>query len=192
MLFRSYQGSVLSTQLKISGVELFSVGDFLGDETTKSITTFDELDSVYKKLVFQGRKIIGAVLYGDTNNSSRLLDMIVKRQEVSSEERRSMFQSPNTAEGLIASMANHEIICHCNAVSKGGIIEAVQNKGLTTVEQVKQCTKASGSCGGCKPAVTELLTYIQSNLTTQDQKQTAFCSCTKLTEDEARVWPVRR
>ncbi|MDQ7863986.1 hypothetical protein RCO48_31630 [Peribacillus frigoritolerans] len=47
-----YQGSVLSTQLKISGVELFSVGDFLGDETTKSITTFDELDSVYKKVGF--------------------------------------------------------------------------------------------------------------------------------------------
>lgn len=179
-----YHGSVLSTQLKISGVELFSVGDFLGDETTKSITTFDELDSVYKKLVFQDRKIIGAVLYGDTNNSSRLLDMIVKRQEVSSEEKRALFQSPNTAEGLIASMANHEIICHCNAVSKGGIIEAVQNKGLTTVEQVKQCTKASGSCGGCKPAVTELLTYIQSNLSTQDEKQTAFCSCTTLTEDE--------
>ncbi|MDQ7863987.1 hypothetical protein RCO48_31635 [Peribacillus frigoritolerans] len=60
------------------------------------------------------------MLYGDTNNSSRLLDMIVKRQEVSSEERRALFQSPNTAEGLIASMANHEIICHCNAVSKGG------------------------------------------------------------------------
>ncbi|MDQ7863988.1 (2Fe-2S)-binding protein [Peribacillus frigoritolerans] len=32
---------------------------------------------------------------------------------------------------------------------RGGIVEAVQNKGLTTVEQVKQCTKASGSCGGC-------------------------------------------
>ncbi|MFJ7309240.1 nitrite reductase large subunit NirB [Peribacillus frigoritolerans] len=179
-----YQGSVLATQLKISGVELFSVGDFLGDETTKSITTFDELESVYKKVVFQGRKIIGAVLYGDTTNSSRLLDLILKREEVSSEEKRTLFQSPSTAEGLITSMANHEIICHCNAVSKGAIIEAVQNKGLTTVEQVKQCTKASGSCGGCKPAVTELLNYIQSNLSTQDEKQTAFCSCTTLTEDE--------
>ncbi|MGE1103913.1 nitrite reductase large subunit NirB [Peribacillus simplex] len=179
-----YQGSVLSTQLKISGVELFSVGNFLGDETTKSITTFDELDGVYKKVVFQGRKIIGAVLYGDTKVSSRLLDMILKRQEVSSEEKHVLFQSPSTAEGLITSMANHEIICNCNAVSKGAIIGAVQNKGLTTVEQVKQCTKASGSCGGCKPAVTELLNYIQSNLSTQDEKQTAFCSCTTLTEDE--------
>ncbi|WP_144529154.1 nitrite reductase large subunit NirB [Peribacillus simplex] len=179
-----YQGSVLSTQLKISGVELFSVGDFLGDETTKSITTFDELDGVYKKVVFQGRKIIGAVLYGDTNVSSRLLDMILKRQEVTSEEKHVLFQSPSTAEGLIASMANHEIICNCNAVSKGAIIGAVQNKGLTTVEQVKQCTKASGSCGGCKPAVTELLTYIQGNLSDQANEQTAMCSCTTLTEDE--------
>ncbi len=122
------KGSVLSTQLKISGVELFSVGDFIGDETTKSITTIDELDGVYKKVVFQGRKIIGAVLYGDTNISSRLLDMILKRQEVSSEEKRALFQSPSTGEGIIASMANHEIMCNCNAVSKGAIIEAVQKR----------------------------------------------------------------
>ncbi|MGE7902788.1 nitrite reductase large subunit NirB [Peribacillus sp. NPDC094092] len=184
MKCNGYQGSVLSTQLKISGVELFSVGDFLGDETTKSITTFDELDGVYKKVVFQGRKIVGAVLYGDTKVGSRLLDMIIKRKEVTSEEKHVLFQSPITAEGLIASMANNEIICNCNAVSKGAIIGAVRKKGLTTVEQVKQCTKASGSCGGCKPAVTELLAYIQGNLSNQANEQTAICSCTTLTEDE--------
>lgn len=184
MKCQGYQGSVLSTQLKVSGVELFSVGDFLGDETTKSITTFDELDGIYKKVVFQGRKIIGAVLYGDTKASTRLLDMILKRQEVSSEEKGALFQTPGTTEGLIASMANHDIICNCNAVSKGAIIDAVQNKGLTTVEQVKQCTKASGSCGGCKPAVTELLAYIQSNLSDEANVQKVMCPCTTLTEDE--------
>ncbi|MGG0845386.1 nitrite reductase large subunit NirB [Peribacillus simplex] len=184
MKCQGYQGSVLSTQLKVSGVELFSVGDFLGDETTKSITTFDELDGIYKKVVFQGRKIIGAVLYGDTKASTRLLDMILKRQEVSSEEKGALFQTPGTTEGLIASMANHDIICNCNAVSKGAIIDAVQNKGLTTVEQVKQCTKASGSCGGCKPAVTELLAYIQSNLSDEANLQKIMCPCTTLTEDE--------
>ncbi|MDM5222832.1 nitrite reductase large subunit NirB [Peribacillus sp. NJ11] len=184
MKCQGYQGSVLSTQLKVSGVELFSVGDFLGDETTKSITTFDELDGIYKKVVFQERKIIGAVLYGDTKASTRLLDMILKRQEVSSEEKGALFQTPGTTEGLIASMANHDIICNCNAVSKGAIIDAVQNKGLTTVEQVKQCTKASGSCGGCKPAVTELLAYIQSNLSDEANLQKIMCPCTTLTEDE--------
>lgn len=184
MKCQGYQGSVLSTQLKVSGVELFSVGDFLGDETTKSITTFDELDGIYKKVVFQGRKIIGAVLYGDTKASTRLLDMILKRQEVSSEEKGALFQTPGTTEGLIASMANHDIICNCNAVSKGAIIDAVQNKGLTTVEQVKQCTKASGSCGGCKPAVTELLAYIHSNLSDEANVQKVMCPCTTLTEDE--------
>lgn len=184
MKCQGYQGSVLSTQLKVSGVELFSVGDFLGDEKTKSITTFDELDGIYKKVVFQGRKIIGAVLYGDTKASTRLLDMILKRQEVSSEEKGALFQTPGTTEGLIASMANHDIICNCNAVSKGAIIDTVQNKGLTTVEQVKQCTKASGSCGGCKPAVTELLAYIQSNLSDEANVQKVMCPCTTLTEDE--------
>ncbi|CAH0155358.1 Nitrite reductase [NAD(P)H] [Peribacillus sp. Bi96] len=184
MKCHGYQGSVLSTQLKISGVELFSVGQFLGDETTKSITTFDELDGIYKKVVFQGKKIIGAVLYGDTKVSSRLLDLILKGQEVSTEAKSMLFHSSDTSEGVIASMANHEIICNCNAVSKGAIIDAVQNKGLTTVEQIKQCTKASGSCGGCKPAVNELLAFIQSNPIDDSKIQKVMCSCTTLTEDE--------
>ncbi|MGE7760244.1 nitrite reductase large subunit NirB [Peribacillus sp. NPDC097895] len=184
MKCHGYQGSVLSTQLKISGVELFSVGQFLGDETTKSITTFDEVDGIYKKVVFQGRKIIGAVLYGDTKVSSRLLDLILKRQEVSTEVKSVLFHSSDTSEGVIASMANHEIICNCNAVSKGAIIDAVQNKGLTTVEQIKQCTKASGSCGGCKPAVYDLLAFIQSNPIDASKIQKVMCSCTTLTEDE--------
>ncbi|MFD6211238.1 nitrite reductase large subunit NirB [Peribacillus sp. NPDC060253] len=184
MKCHGYQGSVLSTQLKISGVELFSVGQFLGDETTKSITTFDELDGIYKKVVFQGKKIIGAVLYGDTKVSSRLLDLILKGQEVSTEAKSMLFHSSDTSEGVIAAMANHEIICNCNAVSKGAIIDAVQNKGLKTVEQIKQCTKASGSCGGCKPAVNELLAFIQSNPIDDSKIQKVMCSCTTLTEDE--------
>ncbi|MEK4536434.1 nitrite reductase large subunit NirB [Peribacillus sp. FSL K6-1552] len=181
---QGYQGSVLSTNLKISGVELFSAGQFLGDETTKSITAFDELDGIYKKVVFQERKIIGAVLYGDTKASTQLLDMILKRKEVTKEEKITLFQSSSTGESLIASMAYSDIICNCNTVSKGAIIEAVQNKGLTTVEQVKHCTKATGSCGGCKPSVTELLEYTQSDSFDEDIEQKVMCSCTTLTEDE--------
>lgn len=179
-----YQGSVLSTQLKISGVDVFSVGQFIGDETTKSISTFDELDGVYQKVVFQEHKIIGAVLFGDTRAGNKILNMILKKKDISAEEKDTLFQSSTASGGLIASMAQSDIICNCNAVSKGTIIESVQTKGLTTVEQVKQCTKASGSCGGCKPLVTELLTYIQSDSFDEVIEQKVMCSCTTLTEDE--------
>ncbi|WP_078409966.1 nitrite reductase large subunit NirB [Priestia abyssalis] len=184
MSCRGYEGSVLSTQLKISGVDVFSVGQFAGDETTKAITIFDELDGVYKKVVFQDNKMVGAVLFGDTKDGTRLLDMIVKQKDVSDVEKVVLLQSSNGTGHSAASMAHSEIICNCNGVSKGAIIEAVQKQGLTTVEQVKKCTKASGSCGGCKPLVADLLSYIQSDEFNEVIEQKSMCSCTSLTEDE--------
>ena len=181
---KGYEGSVLSTQLKISGVDVFSVGEFQEDKRSKSIKIFDDLEGVYKKLVFQDQKIIGAVLFGDTNERTRLLDMILKKQDVSDVEKVTLFQSSTTGGKSIASMALSGIICNCNGVSKGTIIEAVQAGGLSTVDQVKKCTKASGSCGGCKPLVSELLTYIDSDEFNEVVEQKSMCSCTSLTEDE--------
>ncbi|HWO96624.1 MAG TPA: nitrite reductase large subunit NirB [Bacillus sp. (in: firmicutes)] len=181
---KGYEGSVLSTQLKISGVDVFSVGQFAGDETTKAITIFDELDGVYKKVVFQGNKMVGAVLFGDTRDGTRLLDMIVKQKDVSDMEKVVLLESSNGAGHSVASMAHSEIICNCNGVTKGTIIEAVQKEGLTTIEQVKTCTKASGSCGGCKSLVGDLLSYIQSDEFDEVLEQKTMCSCTSLTEDE--------
>lgn len=181
---KGYEGSVLSTQLKISGVDVFSVGQFAGDETTKAITIFDELDGVYKKAVFQDNKMVGAVLFGDTRDGTRLLDMIVKQKDVSDVEKVVLLQSSHGGGHSVASMVHSEIICNCNGVTKGAIIEAVQKEGLTTVEQIKKCTKASGSCGGCKPLVADLLSYIQSDEFDEVMEQTSMCSCTSLTEDE--------
>ncbi|MFC3883491.1 nitrite reductase large subunit NirB [Bacillus songklensis] len=181
---KGYEGSVLSTQLKISGVDVFSAGRFTGDETTKTITIHNELDGVYKKLVFQENKMIGVVLFGDTRDGTRLLDMILKQKDLSDVEKVILLQSSNGSGNSIASMAHGEMICNCNGVSKGAIIKAVQKEGLKTVEQVKKRTKASGSCGGCKPLVAELLSYIQSDESDEVIEQKSMCSCTALTEDE--------
>jgi nitrite reductase (NADH) large subunit len=81
-------------------------------------------------------------------------------------------------------MAHSEMICNCNGVAKGAIIEAVQKNGLTTVDEVKKCTKASSACGGCKPLVTDLLRYIQSSAFDEAIEQKSMCTCTALTEDE--------
>lgn len=179
-----YQGSVLSTQLKISGVDVFSVGQFVGDETTKAFTLHDEINGVYKKIVFQENKMIGAVLFGDTRDGSQLFMMIVEKKELSEDEKAMLFYSSNDSQSPVASMAHSDIVCNCNAVTKGAIIEVVQKEGLTTVEGVKKCTKASSSCGGCKPLVSELLAYIQSDVFDEVIEQKTMCSCTALTEDE--------
>ncbi|MDQ0199443.1 nitrite reductase large subunit NirB [Neobacillus ginsengisoli] len=181
---KGYEGSVLSTQLKISGVDVFSVGRFDESETAKSIKIYDELDGVYKKVVFQNHKMIGAVLFGDTKQGTKLLDMILKQQDVSDMEKVTLFQSQNESGHSVASISSGEMVCNCNGVTKGAIIEAVQKQGLTTVEQIKKCTKASGSCGGCKPLVEDLLLYIQSDEFDEVIEHKSMCSCTTLTEDE--------
>ncbi|MEH7331904.1 nitrite reductase large subunit NirB [Neobacillus drentensis] len=181
---KGYEGSVLSTQLKISGVEVFSAGRFEETPDSKAIKIYDEIAGVYKKMVFKDDKIIGAVMFGDTSERGKLLEMILKQQDLQDIEKVAIFPTSIVESHTITSLANSELICNCNGVTKGAIIEAVQKKGLSSVEQVKICTKASGSCGGCKPMIEELLSYINSYDFSEVIEKTSFCSCTSLSEDE--------
>ncbi|MCM3690415.1 nitrite reductase large subunit NirB [Neobacillus niacini] len=181
-----YEGSVLSTQLKISGVDLFSVGVIHNkDSSNQSIKIDDEVQRVYKKVVFQDQRIIGAVLFGDTKERTKLLDMILKSQDVSDLEKVSLFPEVKDGGFSIASIPASKIICNCNSVTKRAIQEAIQREGLTTVEGIRKCTKASSSCGGCKSLVADLLSYIQNNEVEEvfDEKS-CLCSCTTLNDDE--------
>ncbi|XJZ28750.1 nitrite reductase large subunit NirB [Bacillota bacterium Lsc_1132] len=188
---KGYEGSVLSTQLKIAGVDVFSAGTIDEGETPKSIKIVDEVNGVYKKIVFQDHKMIGAVLFGDTRDGSRLLDLIVKQQELSNVEREKLLQSSNQGFESVVAMSDGELICNCNGVTKRGIIEAVQKEDLTTVEQIRKSTKASGSCGGCKPLVSTLLSYVQSReFIKAIEPIPSLCGCTSMTEDEV-VWQMQ-
>ncbi len=71
----AYEGSILATNLKVSGVSLFSAGDFIGDG--KEALIYEDLgQSVYKKIVLDDGKVTGAVLYGDTADGLWYLDLI--------------------------------------------------------------------------------------------------------------------
>ncbi|MCL7749681.1 nitrite reductase large subunit NirB [Halalkalibacter alkaliphilus] len=178
-----YQGSTLSTQLKISGVDVFSVGQFHADETSKTITQYDELAGIYKKIVLKEDKVIGSVMFGDTKAGNKLLDMISKQKVITDEEKMFVLQSSNQ-ESQVAAMEQTDLICNCNGVTKGTIIEACQSQGLTTAEEVKKCTKASSACGGCKPLVTDLLAYMQSEDFDEVIEKETLCGCTTLTDEE--------
>ncbi|CDQ20763.1 nitrite reductase large subunit NirB [Halobacillus karajensis] len=180
-----YRGTVLSTQLKISGVDVFSVGQFIEDRTSKTIHYQNEWDAVYKKVVFRGNKVIGAVLFGDTRLGPSLLDSIVKQRVIADKDKASLLESPNPSDSFVASLPVSENICTCNSVSKRTIIHTVQQDELTTIEEVKNCTKASSSCGGCKSAVSDLLDYIHSEHFNEGAEQrSSLCHCTSLDEDE--------
>lgn len=72
----SYEGSVLSTNLKVSGVGLFSAGDFIGAPGSESLVYSDDAAGTYKKLVIQNDRLTGAILYGDHADALWYLDLI--------------------------------------------------------------------------------------------------------------------
>jgi nitrite reductase [NAD(P)H] large subunit len=73
----SYPGSVLATNLKVSGVNVFSAGDFLGATAeAEEIVLSDPAAGVYKKLVIADGRLVGAVLFGDTADGLWYLDLI--------------------------------------------------------------------------------------------------------------------
>ncbi len=78
----AYQGSVVSTNLKVSGVSVFSAGDFMGGEGSESLVLTDRRRGTYKKLVIADGRLTGAVLIGDTVDALWYLELIRNREKV--------------------------------------------------------------------------------------------------------------
>ena len=86
-----YTGSTVSTKLKVTGIDLFSAGDFAGGEGTEDIVLSDPLGGVYKRLVLKGDKLVGAVLYGDTADGSWYFRLLQEGRTVAGIRDRLMF-----------------------------------------------------------------------------------------------------
>ncbi|MGK9064199.1 FAD-dependent oxidoreductase [Stutzerimonas chloritidismutans] len=89
--FSRYLGSVTSTKLKVTGIDLFSAGDFMGGEGTETITLSDPIDGVYKKLVIRQNVLVGACLYGDTADGSWYFRQVREGRDISDIRDRLMF-----------------------------------------------------------------------------------------------------
>ena len=71
-----YTGSQTATRLKVTGIDLFSAGDFMGGDDSEQILLSDPVDGVYRKLVLREGRLVGACLYGDTSDGSWYFDLI--------------------------------------------------------------------------------------------------------------------
>jgi nitrite reductase (NADH) large subunit len=87
----SYQGSVVATNLKVSGVGVFSAGDFTGSDSSEAIVLNDARRGVYKKLVIADGRLAGAVLIGETQDALWYLDLIRTRQPIGAIRAEMMF-----------------------------------------------------------------------------------------------------
>jgi nitrite reductase (NADH) large subunit len=87
----AYIGSVVATNLKVSGVSVFSAGDFIGADGSEAIVLSDIRRGTYKKLVIAQGRLTGAVLIGDTADALWYLDLIRERRPIAAIRREMMF-----------------------------------------------------------------------------------------------------
>lgn len=179
-----YHGSTTFTSLKVSGCDLFSAGKIYEGENIRGIEVFNGVDNVYKKVFVENSKVVGAVLYGDTEEGNRFYNMMKKNDDIEEFTLVSLLHKAGEVDAIsVESMSDDETICGCNGISKGQIVQAVHEKGLTTVAEVTQHTKAGGSCGKCKGQIADLLVHTLGDKFSAGGP-TGICGCTDLSRDQ--------
>ncbi len=190
-----YKGSVTSTKLKVTGIDLFSAGEFMGGEGTEEIVLSDPKGGVYKRLVLKGDKLVGACLYGDTVDGSWYFKLLREGTPINEIRDTLVFGEANTGrpgdvghEGftMAASMPDTAEVCGCNGVCKGTIVKSIKEKGLFTLEDVRKHTKASASCGSCTGLVEQILAFTAGGDYSVSTKAKPMCGCTDHTHQEVR------
>jgi nitrite reductase (NADH) large subunit len=196
-----YTGSLTSTKLKVTGIDLFSAGDFMGNngskilglaDDTEEIILSDPHDGVYKKLVIRNDQLVGACLFGDTVDGSWYFKLLREGRSVADIRDKLMFGESNIGDvgheghSKAASMPDTAEVCGCNGVNKGTICKAIQEKGLFTLDEVRKQTKASASCGSCTGLVEQILMFTAGGDYSATPKKKAVCGCTEHSHQEVR------
>jgi nitrite reductase [NAD(P)H] large subunit len=179
------------TKLKVTGIDVFSVGDFADGDDRDEIVLRDASAGVYKRLILRDNRIIGTVLFGETADGAWFSDLKKKAADVSDMRDTLIFgqayqgSAPLDPMAAVAALPDDAEICGCNGVCKSKITGAIESKGLTSLEEVRAHTKASSSCGSCTGLVEQLMV-----LSLGDAYQPAavqpMCGCTTLGHDDVR------
>mgnify|MGYP001215091873 CR=1 FL=1 len=188
----SYKGSVLSTRLKVTGIDLFSAGNFEGGEGTETLLFQDAGRKVYKKLVLKDNRIQGAVFLGDTVDAAKHFQLMRDKVDVSDERDRLLFGhsalggSGRGTENAILAMSDETEVCGCNGVCKGDVVRVITEKKLFTLDDVRTHTKASSSCGSCTGLVQQILAFTLGGDYSETPAKKPLCKCTEFSHDEIR------
>ena len=186
-----FENRVTAAQLKVTGIDLYSAGDFADSDNREEIVLRDPNQGVYRRLVLEDNRLVGTVLYGDTSSMGWYFQMIKDKTDISG-IRDYMIFGPGYAEGAahdptaaVASLPDDAEICGCNGVSKSIIKHAIDENSMTTLEGVRAHTKASASCGSCTGLVEQLL-LLRLGESYQPSEVKPLCGCTELSHSDVR------
>ncbi len=186
----AFQPVQTATKLKVTGVDLFSAGDFADAPGREDIVFRDPGRGVYKRLILEGDCLLGAVMYGDTADGAWFFDLIKQGKSVSGMRDTLIFgpafQGGASANPLaaVAALPPEAEICGCNGICKGRIVDAI-TAGADTLDQVRTVTKASASCGTCTGLVEQIMALTLGDSFTANANP-PMCKCTDHTHEDVR------
>jgi nitrite reductase (NADH) large subunit len=157
-----FRGADMSTKLKLMGVDVGSIGDAMGSTPgAQSYYYIDEPNEIYKKIVVSpdGKHLLGAVLVGDVDAYGTLLQFMLNKMDLPEHPDGLILPSRDgsAAVGIGAdALPMTAQICSCNNVTKGDICAAIDG-GVVELGELKSCTKAATSCGGCAALLGQVL-----------------------------------
>ena len=179
------------TKLKVTGIDLYSLGDFADGEDRQEIVLRDATAGVYKRIILRDDKIIGTVLFGETADGAWFNDLKKKAVNISDMRETLIFGqayqggAPLDPMAAVAALPDDAEICGCNGVSKEKIVGAIKTKGLASLEQVRAHTKASASCGTCTHLVEQMMALTLGDAYNPATVQ-PMCGCTSLSHNDVR------
>ena len=180
----TYEGTVQAAKLKIMGVDVFSAGDW-SEQNAEPVRYEDRALGVYKKLTVRDGRLAGVILVGDTSDSHRYMEWLRGGTDLTSQRRHLLFPPPSADAGLdVAEMSENATVCGCVGVTKGTIIAAIHDQGVNTLSQLKECTRASTSCGSCTTLCQDLLRAVAPDF--EDEVKKVICGCLPFAEDKLR------
>lgn len=181
-----YQGSVPSAKLKIMGVEVFSAGDFNEKTPGNDVVRLEDPSlGIYKKLILRDNRLAGVILVGETADSHRYMEWLHKKTDLREHRRQLLFPEPVTDSGFdVAQLPGSHVVCGCHGVSKDTVVQAIRDRGLSTLSQLKECTRASTGCGSCTGLCQNLLRAVAPQFEEEDKK--VLCKCVPLSEPQLR------
>jgi nitrite reductase (NADH) large subunit len=180
-----YQGTIPAAKLKIMGVDVFSAGEICEKPGHDVVRFEDPALGIYKRLTLWENRLAGVILVGDTSDSHRYMEWLQSKQDLTELRRQLLFPQPSIDAGLdVAAVPDSKVICGCHGISKGAIIRAIQEKGLSTLGQVKECTRASTGCGSCTELCQQLLKAVVPAAESEAMK--LLCRCVPMGEEQLR------
>jgi nitrite reductase (NADH) large subunit len=180
-----FEGWKPAAKLKVMGVDVFSAGEVEEAADTDAVRYEDPALGVYKKLIIRENRLAGVVLVGDASDSGRYVEWLRTNADLLVRRKSLLFPEPVADKGqTVAEIPDGETICGCMGVTKGAIITAIHEKGIRTLAQLKECTRASAGCGSCTNTCQQLLKAVAPEF--EEETKKVLCGCLPFTQENLR------